>query len=166
MGQDEDAQPLVRRTDFCRAEQTRRRRVAHVPKLSQDGFKAEGDVSGDVFEEDPFGGTFVDDARDLGPQVARVVGPTALSGGAEGLAGISGQHDVEGTAEGPGIEAAQVIPDWRRGEIPGTLGLDEDGARPVLPLDEGAGVIAGFGEHEAQIKASAACAEGQSVPGT
>jgi hypothetical protein len=27
-------------------------------------------------------------------------------------------------------------------------------------------VISGFGEHEAQIKASAACAEGQSVPGT
>jgi hypothetical protein len=27
-------------------------------------------------------------------------------------------------------------------------------------------VIAGFGKHEAQIKASAACAEGQSMPGT
>jgi hypothetical protein len=27
-------------------------------------------------------------------------------------------------------------------------------------------VIAGFGEHEAQIKTSAACTEGQSVPGT
>jgi hypothetical protein len=27
-------------------------------------------------------------------------------------------------------------------------------------------VIAGLGEHEAKIKASAACAEGQSVPGT
>jgi hypothetical protein len=27
-------------------------------------------------------------------------------------------------------------------------------------------VISGFGQHEAQIKASAACAEGQSMPGT
>jgi hypothetical protein len=27
-------------------------------------------------------------------------------------------------------------------------------------------VKSGFGQHEAQIKASAACAEGQSVPGT
>jgi hypothetical protein len=50
VGQDEDAQPLVRRADFCRAEQTRRRRVAHTPKLSQDGFKAKGDVTGHVFE--------------------------------------------------------------------------------------------------------------------
>ena len=51
-------------------------------------------------------------------------------------------------------------------KIKRALGRDEDCAGPVLPLDESAGVIAGFGEHEAQIKASAACAEGQSVPGT
>ena len=55
---------------------------------------------------------------------------------------------------------------YKLGKIPGALGCDEDGARPVLPFDERAGVIAGLGEHEAQIKASAACAEGQSVPGT
>lgn len=45
----------MRRADFCRAEQARRRRVAQSPKLSQDGFEAEGDMTGDVFEEDPFG---------------------------------------------------------------------------------------------------------------
>ena len=166
MGQDEDAQPLVRRADFCRAEQARRRRVAHAPKLSQDGFKAEGDVTGNVFEKDPFRGTFPDDTGDLGPEVPRVVGPAALPGGAEGLAGISGEDDVEGTVEGPGIETAQVIPDWRRGKVSRPLGGDKDGAGPVFPLDEGAGVISGFRQHEAQIKASAACAEGQSVPGT
>ena len=44
VGQDEDPEPLVRRADFCRAEQARRRRVAQSPKLSQDGFEAEGDV--------------------------------------------------------------------------------------------------------------------------
>ena len=73
MGQDEDAQPLVRRANFCRAEQARRRRVAHAPKLSQDGFKAEGDVTGDVFEEDPFRGTFPHNAGDFGPEMAGVV---------------------------------------------------------------------------------------------
>jgi len=88
VGQDEDAQPLVRRTNFCRAEQTRRRRVAHVPKLSQHGFKSEADVPGDVFEEDPLGGTFPDDAGDLGPEVTGIVGPAALSSCAERLAGI------------------------------------------------------------------------------
>ena len=166
MGQDEDAQPLVRRANFCRAEQTRRRRVAQSPKLSQDGFEAEGDVPGDVFEEDPFGTAFSDDPGDVGPEVARIVGAAALSGRAEGLAGISGEDGIEGAAEGAGIEAAQVGPDWGRGEISGCLRRDEDRPWPALPFDEGAGVIAGFGEHEAQIKATAACAEGQSVPGT
>ena len=126
MGQDEDAEPLVRRADFCRREQARRRRVAHAPKLSQDGFKAEGDVTGDVFEKDPFWGAFGDDAGDFGPEVARIVSPTAFASRAEGLAGIAGEDDVEGTAEGAGIECPQIIPDWRWGEISCALGGDED----------------------------------------
>ena len=156
----------MRRTDFCRAEQARRRRIAHAPKLSQHEFKAEGDVPGDVFKEDPFGLALADDARDLGPEMAGIIGTATLTGGAERLAGISGEDDVEGTTEDPGIEAAQIIPDWRRGEIPGALGGDEDASRINLPFDKCPGVEAWFGEHEAQIKASAACAEGQSVPGT
>jgi len=166
VGQDEDAHALVRRADFCRREQARRRRVTHVPKLSQHGLKAKGDVPGDVFEKDPFRSAFANDAGDLWPEVTGIVGTTALSGRAEGLAGISGQHGVEGTPEGPGVEAAQIIPDWCGGEIPCGLGCNEDGAGPVLPFNERAGVISGLGQHEAQIKASAACAEGQSVPGT
>jgi hypothetical protein len=166
VGQDEDAQPLVRRADFCRAEQARRRRVAHVPKLSQDGLEAEADVTGDVLNEDPFGAAFGDDPGDLWPEVAGIVGAAPLACRAEGLAGIAGEDGVEGTAEGPCVEAAQVVPDWCRGEIPRALGGDEHGAGPFLPFDKGAGVIAGLGEHEAHIQASAACAEGQSMPGT
>ena len=78
-------------------------------------------MTGDVFEEDPFRGTFADDAGDLRPEVARIIGATAFSGSAEGLAGISGEDDVEGAAEGPGIEAAQIVPDRGRGEVPGAL---------------------------------------------
>ena len=96
----------MRRADLCRREQARRRRVAQSPKLSQDGFKAEGDMTGDVFEEDPFGAAFADDARDVGPEVTGIVGPAALASGAEGLAGISCEDGIEGTAEGAGIEAA------------------------------------------------------------
>ena len=166
MGQDEDPQPLVRRTDFCRAEQTRRRRVAQAPKLSQDGLETEGDVPDDVFEEDPFGAAFTDNAGDIGPEVAGIIGTAALSSRAEGLAGISGKHRVEGAAEGAAIEAAQVGPDRGRGEVSRALGGDEHSSGPVLPFDEGAGVIAGLGEHEAHIQASAAGAEGEAVPGT
>ncbi len=123
-------------------------------------------MTGDVFEENPFGAAFADDAGDFGPEVPGVVCTDALAGGAEGLAGVSGQHRVERAAEGTGVEAAQIVPDRRRGEIPRALGRDEHGSGPVPPFDEGAAVITGFGEHEAQIKASAACAEAESVPGT
>lgn len=123
-------------------------------------------MPGDVFEEDPFRAAFADDAGDIGPKVAGIIGTAALSGRAEGLAGIACEDGIEGAAEGASVEAAQIGPDRGRGEVPGALGDDEDGARPVLPFNEGAGVIAGLGEYEAQIKASAACAEGQSVPGT
>ncbi|OJF90653.1 hypothetical protein AX760_24195 [Pararhizobium antarcticum] len=146
----------MRRADFCRAEQARRRHIAHVPKLSQDGLKAEADVPGNVFEEDPFGTAFPDDAGDLGPEVPGVIDPAALSGRAKGLAGISGEDRVECTAEGPCIEAAQILPDRCWGEISGALGGDEHSSGPVLPFDKGACVIAGFGQHEAQIQASAA----------
>lgn len=166
MGQDEDPEPLVRRTDFCRAEQTRRRRVAHAPKVSQDGFEAERDVTGDIFEKDPFWAALDDNAGDFRPEVPWIIGAAALSGRAERLTGISSEDGIEGAEEGPGIEAAQIVPDGCRGEVPRALGGNEDGARPVLPFDKGAGVIAGFGQHDAQIQASAACAEGQSVPGT
>ena len=166
MGQDEDAQPLVWRANFCRREQARRRRVAQSPKLSEDGFEAEGDVTGDVFEKDPLWAAFGDDTGDRGPEVPRIIGAAALSGGTERLAGISGEDDVEGAAKGTGIEAAQIVPDWGRCEIPRALCGDEDSSGPILPLDESPGVIAGFGQHDAQIQASAACAEGQSVPGT
>lgn len=123
-------------------------------------------MTGDVFEKDPFRLAFPDDAGNVGPKVAGIIGTATFSGRAEGLAGISGEDDVKGTAEDPGIEAAQIIPDWGRCEIPRGLGGDEDRSWPCLPLDKSTGVIAGLGEHEAHIQASAACAEGQSVPGT
>ena len=123
-------------------------------------------MTGNVFEINPFGAAFPNETGDVGPEVPGIVGSGTLSGGAERLAGISGEDDVEGTAVGPGIETAEIVPDRGRGEIPGALCGDEDRSRPVFPFDKDAGVIAGFGEHEAHIQASAACAEGQSVPGT
>ncbi len=98
--------------------------------------------------------------------MAGIVGTTAFSGRAKGLAGISGEDDVESAVKGLGIEAAQIIPDWRWSEVPGALSGDEDGAGPDFPFDECAGMKSGFGQHDAQIQASAACAEGKSVPGT
>jgi len=123
-------------------------------------------VTRDVFEKHPLRVTFADDTGDLGPEVAGVVRASALSGSAEGLTGIPGQHSVKGAAEGPGIEAAEIVPDRSGCEISCALGRDEHGAGPLFPFHKGTGVIAGLGQHDAQIKASAARAEGKPVPGT
>ena len=80
--------------------------------------------------------------------------------------GVTGEDGIKSTAEGHGIETAQIIPDRGRGEVPRALGGDEDCAWVTFPLDKCAGVKTGLGEHDAQIQASAASAEGQSVPGT
>ena len=166
MGQDEDPEPLVWRADFSRAEQTRRRRVAQSPKLSQDGLEAEGDVPDDVFEEDPCRAAFSDDAGDVGPEVAGIVGAAALSCSTEGLAGVACEDGVKCAMERSGVEGPQVGPDRGWSKVPRALGGHEDRPWPILTFDEGAGVISGLGEHEAHIQASAACAEGESVPGT
>ena len=86
----------------------------------------------DVLDEDPFGAAFPNDPCDVGPEMAGIVGPAALSGRAERLAGISCEDGVKGTAEGPGVEAAQIVPDRGRGEVARALGGDENGAGPVL----------------------------------
>ena len=116
-------------------------------------------MPGDVFEKDPFRAELKDDAGNIGPEVAGIIGSATIFSCTEGLAGVTGEDDVEGAAEGPGVERPQVGPDRGRGEVARTLGGDEDGTRPVLPFDEGACVIAGFGEHEAQIKASVVCVD-------
>lgn len=119
----------------------------------------------DVFEEDPFGLDFADDAGDLGPQVPLVVGSPPLAGVAERLAGIACEDGIECPSEWSPVKCSQVVPDRGRGEVSGPLRGDDGLPGIFLPLDEAAGVESRFGEHEAHIQASAACAEGESVSG-
>jgi hypothetical protein len=123
-------------------------------------------VPGDVFKENPAGFDFADDPGNIWPQVTLVAGAPSLPGCAERLARVACENGVECAAEGAGVERGKIVPYGRGGEVSGALGGDEDGAGPLLPLDEAPGVESGFCEHEAHIQSSAACAEGQSVPGT
>ncbi len=74
-------------------------------------------MTGDVFEEDPCWPAFTDDAGDVWPEMARIVGPPRFPDRAEGLAGIAGEDGIECAEEGQGVEVAQVGPDGRRGEV-------------------------------------------------
>ena len=122
-------------------------------------------MSGDVLQKGPLGPALVNDAGDVGPEVAGVILAPALPGMGKRLAGVSGEDGIESASEWPCVECGEIVPDWRRGEVSGPLSCDEAGSRVFFPLDKAAGVEARLGEHETHIKATAACAEGQSVPG-
>lgn len=122
----------------------------------------------DVFEEKPFEGwpKFSGDTGDVGPQVAGVVLAKPLSCHAERLAWVSGNEGVDCPGKGSGVKCGKVVPDRGRGEVSGPLGGNDCASGIFLPLDKATGVESGFGKHEAHIKATGSCAEGNSVSGT
>ncbi len=121
----------------------------------------------DVFEKDPFQPIteFADDAGDVGPEVARIICPLALSGHAERLAWISGKHGVKGASERLGVECGKIIPYGRWGKVSGALCCDDGASWVFFPFDKASCVEVWFGQHEAHIKATGPGAEGQSVSG-
>lgn len=123
-------------------------------------------MTGDVFEEHPGWLDLADDAGDIWPQVPLVVGPAALPGHAEGLAGVSCQDGVDRAAQGAPVEGGDIIPDRGGGEVSGPLGCDDGAAWVFFPFDKASGVETGLGQHEAHIKATGSCAEAKAVSGT
>jgi len=83
-----------------------------------------------------------------------IVGPAAMSCGAERLAGVSGKHGVDNAAPRSAVEGGEVGPDWRGGEVSGPLSGDEGAAGIFLPLDKASRVEFGLCEHEAHVKAT------------
>ena len=119
-------------------------------------------MSRDVFEKDPFevGAKFAGASGNFWPQMSLVILAPALSSSAEGLAGVSGQQGVDAACPWPGVEGAQIVPDWGRGEVSGPLAGDDGLSRVFLPFDKAAGVEIRLGEHEAEIEAAATGAQG------
>lgn len=117
-------------------------------------------MSSNVFKEDPLWLDFADDAGNVWPEVAFVVGPLALSRHAEGLARVSGEDGIEGATEGPTVEGRDIIPDRGRGKLPVAHGRDEGLAGIVLPFDKASRMESRLCKQEAHIQAPAASAQG------
>jgi len=84
-------------------------------------------VASDVFEKDPAQAVakLSDDAGDVGPEVARIVGPKALPGLAERLTRIASQQGVDGSCKWLGVEGCEIVPDRGCGEVACALGCDD-----------------------------------------
>lgn len=149
----------MRRARFSRREDASPDLIAQAAKVSGDVPKSQGDVAGDVFEEDPTRLHFADDPGDLGPEVSGIVGTAPISGEAEGLAGITGRDDMNAAAPRSAVERSQIVPDRCRSQCLVFHPGHERGRRVGFPLDVTHSSIAGLGDMQAEVETSIACAE-------
>ena len=163
VGQNEQPLPNVRRARFSRREQACLDAVAHALKLSGDVPKSQGQMAFDVFEKDPSRADFPHDPRDLGPQVAGVGFTAAMSGLAEGLAGITGRDDMNAAAPRSAVEGSQIVPYRRRSQGLVAHPRHESGRCMSFPLDVTHSAISGLGDMEAEGEAAVAGAEGEAA---
>ncbi|SFG62418.1 hypothetical protein SAMN04488517_10846 [Jannaschia rubra] len=73
-GEDEQPLALLGRADFRRREEACRKAVAHADQSCGDFGEAEAEMMGDILEEDEGRLAFPDDAGDMRPKVAWIIG--------------------------------------------------------------------------------------------
>jgi len=110
-GEDEQPLALVGRADFRRREEACRKAVAHADQSCGDFGEAEAEMMGDILKEDEGRVDLTDDARDVGPEVARVICAAALARDGERLARIARSDDVHRAAPRAAVEGGNVVPD-------------------------------------------------------
>lgn len=111
--EDEEALPDVGRADFCRRKESFRNAVTCRLQVASHVTVAESEVAGDVLKEHPLGLDLDDDPVDVGPEVARIVGPASLPGDGEWLAGVSRKEEIHCSTPSAAVEGSQIRPHRR-----------------------------------------------------
>ncbi len=157
--EDEEPLALVGRADFRRREEARRKAVAHADQSCGDFGEAEAEMMGDILEEDEGRLDLANDARDMGPEVARIVRAPAFARDGERLARIARSDDVHRAAPRAAVEAGNVVPDRRA--IQGRLfhPCHEDGRGVGFPFDMAHSSISGQGDGEPEVQPACTGAE-------
>jgi hypothetical protein len=160
-GEDKEPLALVRCADFRRREEACRKAVAHADQSAGDFGEAEAEMMGDVLKEDEGRPDLVDDAGDMWPEVARVVGTPALACDGERLARIARSDDVHRAAPRAAVEGSNVVPD--NSLIQGRVfhPRHEDGRGVGFPFDMAHSTISGDGDGEPEVEPACARAEGE-----
>ena len=158
-GEDEQALPFVRRTDFRRRKEACRKAVAHADQSAGDFGEAEAEMMGDILEEDEGRLALADDTGDMRPEVARILGAEAFARDRERLARISRSDDVHRAAPRAAVEAGNVVPDrrWIQGRL--FHPRHENGRGVGFPFDMAHSSISGQGDGEPEVEPACAGAE-------
>jgi hypothetical protein len=160
-GEDEQPLALVGRADFRRSEEACRKAVAHADQSAGDFGEAEAEMMGDVLEEDEGRRDLGDDAGDMRPEVARVVGTPTFARDGERLARIARSDDVHRAAPRAAVEGGNIVPD--NSLIQGRVfhPRHESGRGVGFPFDMAHSTISGDGDGEPEVETARAGAEGE-----
>ena len=160
-GEDEEPLALVGRADFRRREEACRKAVAHADQSCGDFGEAEAEMMGDILEEDEGRFDLADDAGDMRPEVARVVGAPAFARDGERLARIACSDDVHRAAPRAAVEGSNIVPD--NSLIQGRVfhPRHESGCGEGFPFDMAHSTISGDGDGEPEVDTARAGAEGE-----
>lgn len=158
-GKDEEPLTLMGRTDFRRRKEASRKAVAHADQSCGDFGETEAEMMGDILEEDEGRFDFGDDAGDMRPKVARIIGAPALSRDRERLARIARSDDVHRAAPRAAVEGSNVVPD--NSLIQGRVfhPRHESGCGEGFPFDMAHSTISGNGDGEPEVEPASARAE-------
>jgi hypothetical protein len=160
-GKDEQPLASMGRADFRRREEACRKAVAHADQSAGDFGEAEAEMMGDIFEEHEGRFNFTDDAGDMGPEVARVVGAPALARDRERLARITRSDDVHRAAPRAAVEGGNIVPD--NSLIQGRVfhPRHKSGCGVGFPFDMAHSTISGDGDGEPEVEPACAGTEGE-----
>ena len=159
--EDEEPLALVGRADFRRREEACRKAVAHADQSAGDFGEAEAEMMGDILEEDEGRLDLADDAGDMRPEVARIVGTLALACNRERLARIARSDDVHRAAPRAAVEGGNIVPD--NSLIQGRVfhPRHESGCGVGFPFDMAHSTISGDGDGDPEVEPARAGAEGE-----
>ncbi|GLS88385.1 hypothetical protein GCM10010873_33590 [Cypionkella aquatica] len=155
-GKDEEPLALVGRADFRRCEEACRKAVAHADQSAGDFGESEPQMMGDILEEHEGRFDFADDAGDMRPEVAWILGTEPSACDAERLARIARSDDVHRAAPRSAVEGGNVVPDNRL--IQGRVfhPRHESGCGEGFPFDMAHSTISGDGDCESEVESSGA----------
>jgi hypothetical protein len=151
-GEDEQPLALVGRTDFRRRKEACRKLVAHADQSAGDFGEAEAEMMGNILEENEGRLAFTDDARDMRPEVARVLGAEPFACDGKRLARVASADDVHRAAPWAAVEGSNVVPDNRL--IQGRVfhPRHESGCGVGLPFDIAQSSISRDGDGEPEVE--------------
>ena len=121
---------------------------------------------GDVFEEAPLGLDLSDNAGDVGPQVARVISSSSLSGHRERLAGVATSDAMNCSAPRSAAKGGKIRPDRRiiQGFVLHARDQDFAGIRFAFNVADCASIW--HCQFESKLDSASTAAEGEDVEGT